>query len=177
MKKAVLLAVGGLLLLVGCGNQGSKQAGIPVKPKWPGQPYHLAFDAKPAKPNKTGVTLPTITFKANPEALVKRATLVVRYDSSGVKTDKLVINQVVLAAFDISGSEGSLSEDTMKIADEGLAHLLTTYCVNGKVKVSVILERSSLSSTPDDSNINDNKLSDWLSTEITFKNPKPHCKI
>ena len=177
MKKAMLLALSTLLLVAGCSSSSDKSAGIPVKPKWKGPAYHLAFDAKPAKPNPSGVTLPDITFKANPDAIERRATLVARFDSSGVKTDKLIINQVVLAAFDISGAEGKVPADAIDLADKGLAHLLTTYCVNGKVKVSVILARSSLSPQPDDAGINDNALSDWISTEADFKNPKKHCTI
>jgi hypothetical protein len=176
VRKIVLSALAGFLLIAGCNNNANK-TGIPVKPKWPGQPYHIAFDTKPVKPNKSGVTIPDVTWDANPDALVRRATMVVRFDSSGVKTDRQVINQVVLAPFDISGAKGSISADNMDLADKGLEHLLETYCVNGKVKVSVILANSSLAPQPDDAGINDNRLSDWLSTEIDFKNPKRHCTI
>ncbi|MDE3201865.1 MAG: hypothetical protein KGN79_13200 [Acidobacteriota bacterium] len=177
MKKAVLLVLSGLLLVAGCNSGSNKSAGIPVKPKWKGPAYHIAFGDKQAKPDKSGVTLPNVTWDANPDAVERRATLVVRFDSSGVKTDKLIVNQVVLAPFDISGTKGSLPADALKYADEGLAHLLTSYCVNGKVKVQIRLEKSSLSPQPSDEGINDNALSDWLSTEIDFKNPKKHCTI
>ena len=187
MRKAILLAEGpGILLagllgaawfLAGCGPSGNSASGIPVTPKWKGPAYRLAFDTKAAKPNPAGVTLPVIDFTANPDALERRATLVVRFDSSGVKTSSLVINQVVLAPFDISGAQGALSADTMDIADQGLAHLLTTYCVKGKVNVSVLLARSSLNPNPTDSDIDYGRLSDWLPTEVVFKNPHPGCKI
>jgi hypothetical protein len=177
VRKTVLLILSGLLLVAGCNSGSNKSAGIPVKPKWKGPNYHIAFGDKQAKPDKSGVTLPAITWDANPDGLVRRATIVARFDSSGVKTDKLIVNQVVLAPFDISGAKGSIDADTMKLVDEGLAHLLTSYCVNGKVKVQVILEKSSLSPQPSDEGINDNALSDWLSTEIDFKNPKKHCTI
>lgn len=176
MKKAILLAMGAVLFLAGCGPQTKEAPGIPVTPKWKGLPYRLAFDTAPAKPNKSGVTLPGIKFTANPDALERRATLVVRYDSSAVKTDKLVINQVILAPFDISGAEGALSADTIDLADQGLAHLLTTYCVNGKVKVTLLLARSSINPHADDGDIQDKQLSDWLSTDVTFKHPHPGCK-
>ncbi len=58
MRKGIILAIGGLLLLVGCGNQADKGPGIPVGPKWKGLPYRLAFDTKAGKPNPSGVTIP-----------------------------------------------------------------------------------------------------------------------
>lgn len=177
MKKAILLAMGAVLFLAGCGPQTKEAPGIPVAPKWKGPAYHLAFDTKPGKPNPSGVTLPGILFTANPDALEKRATLVVRFDSSGVKTDQQVINQVVLAPFDISGADGSLSPDTIDIADKGLAHLFATYCVKGKVKVSVLLARSSLDPNAGDGDIDDKRLSDWLSTDVVFKKAQPGCKL
>ena len=75
-----------------------------LTPKWKGPAYRLAFDTNPAKPNPAGIALPGIKFTANPEALERRVTLVVRYDSSEVKSDNLIINQVILAPFDISGA-------------------------------------------------------------------------
>ncbi len=176
MNKPILLAIGAGVFLAGC-EAGNKEApGIPVN-QWKGPAYRLALDAKPPKPNPSGVTLAYIDFTANPDALERRATLVVRFDSSGVKTDRLVVNQIVLAPFDISGNNGALSADTMDIADKGLAHLFDTYCVKGKVKVSLLLAKSSLNPNPTDSDIDYQRLSDWLSTDVMFKNPHPGCKI
>ncbi|HUA92578.1 MAG TPA: hypothetical protein VL991_08425 [Terracidiphilus sp.] len=177
MRKAILLAMGAMLCLAGCGPEGKEAPGIPVTPKWKGPAYHLAFDTKAAKPNPSGVTLPAIQFTANPDALEKRATLVVRFDSSVVKTENTVMNQVVLAPFDISGDDGALSADTIDIADKGLAHLFSTYCIKGKVNVSVLLARSSLNPNASDSDIDSKRLSDWLSTDVVFKNPHPGCKL
>jgi hypothetical protein len=176
MKKTVLLAMGAVLCAAGCSAGSKDSPGIPVN-TWKGPAYRLAFDTKAPKPNPAGVSLPGISFTANPQALERRATLVVRYDSSGVKTDKLVINQIVLAPFDISGENGALSADTLDIADKGLAHLFTTYCIKGNVKVSVLLARSSLNPNPNDGEIADKSLSDWLSSDVVFKNPHPGCKI
>jgi hypothetical protein len=173
----MLLAMGAVLLfLAGCGPDAKEAPGIPVTPKWQGPTYHLAFDTKAAKPNPAGVTLPDIRFTANPDALEKRATLIVKYDSSAVKTDNQVINQIILAPFDISGADGALSADTMDIADKGLAHLFSTYCLKGKVKVSLLLAQSSLNPNASDDEINDKRLSDWLQTDVVFKNPHPGCK-
>lgn len=173
----MLLATGAVLCLAGCGPETKEAPGIPVTPKWTGPAYHLAFDTKPPKPNPSGVTLPGIQFNANPDGLEKRATLVVKYDSSAVKTESMVINQIILAPFDISGADGALSADTMDIADKGLAHLFTTYCIKGKVKVSAVLARSSLNPHAGDDEINSKRLSDWLSTDVAFKNPHPGCKL
>ena len=175
MKKAILLAIGGVLLLAGCGPQTKQAPGIPTEPKWKGLPYRLAFDAKAPKPNPAGITLPGINFTANPDALERRATLVVRFDPSGIKTDKLIVNQIILAPFDISGAEGKLSDDTLNIADQGLDRLTGAYCMKGKVKVSVALARSSLSPGAEDAEIADKRLSDWLETELPIMKPHKGC--
>ena len=83
MRKGIILAIGGLALLAGCGNQGDKASNVPVEPKWKGAPYRIAFDTQAAKPNPAGVTIPAIKYTANPDALEKRAILVVRFDTSG----------------------------------------------------------------------------------------------
>lgn len=169
MRKAILLAISGIVLLAGCGSQDKKAAGIPVEPKWKGPAYRLAFDTKAPKPDPSGVTLPGIKFTANPDALETRAVLLVRYDSSGVKSDKLIVDQVTLGATDIKGAEGQLSDDYIALADQGLAHLLGVYGVKGKVKVQALLARSSISPTAGPAEIESKKLSDWISTEIEFK--------
>ena len=85
MRKGIILAIGGLALLAGCGSQPGKGFQIPAKPKWQGPTYHIAFDTKATKPNPAGVTIPPITYTGNPDELEKRATLVVRFDSSGAR--------------------------------------------------------------------------------------------
>lgn len=177
MKRAIPLAMGAVLFLAGCGPQAKEAPATPAAPKWQGPAYHLAFDTQAGKPNPAGVTLPAVKFTANPDALERRVTLVIRFDSSVVKTDNEVINQIILAPFDISGADGVLSADTMDQADKGLAHLFTTYCIKGKVKASVLLARSSLSPSASDSEIDQKRLSDWLSTDVAFKNPHPGCKL
>lgn len=175
MKRGIILAIGALAFLAGCQNQGDKAPGIPVVPKWKGSAYRIAFDSKAAKPSPEGITLPPINFTANPDALEKRVTLVVRYDSSGVKTDKLIINQIILVPVDISGEQGTLPADYMEQADKGLAQLTGAYCMAGKVKVTAALARSSLSQQAGDSEIDEKRLSDWLTTEVEIKKPKKGC--
>ncbi|HUD13935.1 MAG TPA: hypothetical protein VMQ56_09805, partial [Terracidiphilus sp.] len=82
MKKGMILVIGGLLLLAGCGNQGNKGAGIPVGPKWKGAPYRIAFDTKAPKPSPTGMNIPAVKFTANPDDLETRADLVVKFAAS-----------------------------------------------------------------------------------------------
>ena len=176
MKRAILMALGGLMLVAGCNSKPDNSAGIPTEPKWKGPAYRLAFDAKAPKPNPVGITLPGVTFTANPDALERRATLVVRFDASGIKTDKLIVNQIILAPFDISGAEGKLSDATLDIADQGLARLTGAYCMKGKVKVSVALARSSLNPGAEDAEIDDKRLSDWLPTELAITKPHTGCK-
>lgn len=177
MKKSIILAIGAIALLAGCKSDAGKEAGIPVEPKWKGPAYRMAFDTAAPKANPAGVALPDIKFTANPEALEHRVTLVVKYDSSEVKSDNMILNQVILSPFDISGAEGKLSADTIEIADKGLAHLMGAYCMKSKVKVSVALARSSLNSMADDAEIQNKVISDWATVEIPYKNLKKGCKM
>jgi hypothetical protein len=176
VKKTIFLAIGGLAFLAGCGNQGDKAPGIPVTPKWKGLPYRLAFDTKAPKPTPDSITLPAINFTANPEALEKRATLIVRYDSSGVKTDKLIVNQMIMGPVNISGEQGTLPADYIEEANKGLTQLTGAYCMAGKVKVSAALEWSSLSPQAGGDEINQKRLSDWVTTEVPIEKPKKGCQ-
>ena len=175
MRNGIILAIGGLALLAGCGNQGDKAANIPVTPKLQGPPYHLAFDTQAAKPNPAGITIPAIKYTGKPDSLEKRASLVVRFDTSVATENGPLVNQMIVAPTDIPGTEGALSADYMDAADQGLARLLGAYCIKGKVKISVALARSSLTSQAGDAELNAKRLSDWLQTEIVFKNPHPKC--
>ena len=174
LRKQILLVMGGLLLVVGCG-QGTKDPGIPVKPKWPGPPYRISFDTKDTKPNPVGITIPPVHFTANPEALETRATLVIRFDTTGAKSSGQVMDQMIMAPVDISGAEGTLPADYMNLTDQGLARLLGAYCMKGKIKMNVALARSSLSPQAGDAEITAKRLSDWLPLELMFKNPHPKC--
>lgn len=171
MRKSILLALAGLALLAGCKDSGNNTSGIPVAPKWKGAAYHLAFDTQPAKP---GDLLPAIKYTANPDAVERRAVLLVKFDSSAVKQQP-VMDQIIMPPNDIVGTEGTLAPEYVASAGKELTNLLKAYCMNGKIKVSVMLARSSLNSHAGDSEIDSKRLSDWLPTEILFKNPHKGC--
>ena len=175
MRKAIILAIAGLVLLAGCGNEGDKAANVPAKPKWQGARYHIAFDTKPAKPNPAGVTIPAINYIAKPDELETRASLVVHFDTSGAAKDQPTQNQMIMAPVDIHGAEGTLPADYMDVTNKNLSKFLAAYCIKGKVKLSVALARSSLSSQAKDAEIDAKRLSDWLPIEVVFKNPHPTC--
>jgi hypothetical protein len=179
LNKPILFAIAALALLAGCGPQ-DKNSGIPVKPKFSGPPYHLALAAPPAKPDKSGITIPPVKYTADPnapeESLDKRAILVVRIDTSGLKSKgQMTMDQIIMGAVDIPGTDGALSADYMAATDQSLATLLEEYCVKGKVKVTVALTRSTLSSTAGDAEIDNKRLTDWLPIDLVFKNPIPGC--
>jgi hypothetical protein len=175
LRNGIILAIGVLALLTGCGNQGNKAADVPVTPKWKGAPYRIAYDTQEAKPNPAGVTIPAIKYTANPDALEKRASLVVKFDTSGATKQGPMMNQMILGPVDISGAEGTLPADYMDLADKGLARFLGAYCIKGKVKISVAIARSSLTSQASDEEVEKKRLSDWLPIEVAFKNPHPGC--
>ena len=178
MRKSIILALGGLALLAGCGNQGDKAANVPAQPKWKGAPYRIAFDTQAAKPNPAGVTIPAVKYTANPDALESRATLVVRFDLSEVSKNANngpTMNKMIMGPVDIHGADGTLPADYMDAASKGLSTFLGAYCVKGKTKISVALARSSLTNQAGDAEVDQKRLSDWLPTEVVFKNPHPKC--
>jgi hypothetical protein len=175
-KEIIILALGGLALLTGC-NMGDKAATAPATPKWKGARYHIAFDTKPTKLNPAGVTIPAVTYVANPkDEFETRATLVIRFDTSGVEKDRPVANKMIMAPVDIHGGEGALPADYMDIANKDLSKFLGAYCMKGMVKLNVALARSSLSNSANDAEVDVKRLSDWLPIEVDFKNPHPNCK-
>ena len=175
MKKGILLALGGLILLAGCDVGNKPAATVPVTPKWKGQPYRIAFDKPAVKPDASGVTIPVVKYTANPDALERRATLVVRFDNSSAKnpTGAPMVNKMIMAPVDIKGEEGMLNTDYMSAANKGLAGILGAYHMNGKIKISVALARSSLTNAAGDTEVDQKRISDWLDGEVTFKNPHP----
>lgn len=177
MRIGIIVAIGGLAFLTGCGNQGNKASNVPIPPKWQGASYHLAFDTQAAKTNRAGVTLPAIKFTANPDDVEKRAILVVRFDASQITKQKEgpVMNQIIMAPTDITGTEGALSADYMDYADKELARYLGAYCVKGKIKITVALARSSLTNQAGEAEINTKRLSDWMPLEVVFKSTHPGC--
>ena len=175
MRKSIIVLIGALVFVAGCGNQGNQASNVPQTPKWKGAPYRLAFDTKPVKPNPAGIALPGIKFTANPDDVETRADLVVQVDTSKVKQASAIPDMMIMAPTDISGSEGALSADYIQLTDKELTKMLAGYCMKGKVKISVALARSTLNMTSTDDQINAKRLSDWTPIELDFKNPHPKC--
>ena len=171
MRNSLILAIVGMAFLVGCKDSGNQTPGIAVAPKWKGAPYRLAFDAQAAKP---GVLLPVVKYTANPEALEKRGTLVVHFDSSEAKKQP-VVDQIIMPPTEIPGAEGALSPEYVSQANKELSNLLGAYCMKGKIKVTIALTRSSLNGNAGAAEIKEKLLSDWTPIEVTFKNTHPGC--
>lgn len=168
MRKAIILAIAGVALLAGCGKQATKTASAPEEPKWKGAPYRISLDTKAAKPSPSGVTIPTVKWTANPDALEKRTSLVVKFDVSKDKNNPSM-SQMIVGPVDISGAEGALPADYMELADKQLAQYLAAYKIKGKFKISVALARSSLNGRAGTAEVDSKRLSDWLDTEVTVK--------
>jgi hypothetical protein len=178
LKYTIVLAIAAFALLTGCGPQD--KGGIPVKPKFTGPPYHLSLAAAPAKPSKSGLTIPPIQYAADPDApadsLATRAILVVRVDTTSVKGKApMTMDQIIMGAVDLPGTGGTLPADYMEATDQGVATLLEEYCVKGNVKMTAALTRSSLSSTAGDAEIDGKLITPWLPISLVFKNPVPGC--
>ena len=174
MKKTVVFVFAALALLAGCNNQANKAASVPDT-RWKGAPYRLEFDTASTKVNPEGVTIPGIKYTANPEAVERRAILVVHFDITGTSKSTPNTNQMVMGPVDISGTDGALPADYMQNANKDLSKFLGAYCVKGKVKISVALARSSLAQQATASELDAKRLSDWLPIEVEFKKPRPGC--
>jgi hypothetical protein len=174
VRKGMILAMAGMVLLAGC-DTGNKPAApkAPPKPKWQ---YQIAFDAAQTKPDPSGLSIPMVKYTAlKADETERRATLVVRFDNSSAKnpTGAPMVNKMIMAPVDIKGEQGTLSADYMSAADKGLASIMGAYHMNGKIKISVALARSSLTNQAGDTEVDQKRLSDWIDGEVTFKNPHP----
>lgn len=175
MRKVIMLAMATLAFLQGCGYEGGKPANAPAAPKWKA-PYHIEFETKAPKPNPSGISLPDLKYTGNPQALERRASLIVRFDASTAKSDQPANDQMIMAAVDLPGTGGTLPADYMDLADKGLAKLLGAYCMKGTVKLNVALVRSSIKPQATDAEIDSKRLTEWLPIQVDFKNPHPKCK-
>ena len=177
MRRGIMLVIAGLAFLAGCGEQGNKASNPPAAPKKVKAPYNLEFDAKAVKPNPAGVTLPAINYTAtSKETMERRASLVVQLDSSATKGDQPSMNQMIMGPADTPDATGTLSAAYMDLADKGVAKMLETNCLNGKVKLNLALVRSSIKPDAGEGELNEKRLTEWMPTEVTFKNPHPKCK-
>ena len=182
VRKGILLAIAALALLAGCGPQGTKTAGTPADTKWKGLPYRLTFDtkavakpdtkaAKTAKASPAVIVIPPTTYIANPEALENRAILVMRFTTGPEQTSHLMVGTPV----DIRGESGALPADYLVQASKSISDYLTAHCIDGKVKVSVALARSSVKPQAEDAEVDSKRLSDWLSFDAVAKKPHSKC--
>jgi len=174
MRRSIILAIAGLAFLEGCGNLGNKPYEPPDTSKWKA-PYVIEFDTKAAKPNPAGVTVPAINYTAKTKTPERRAALIVRLDTSEVKNGKPGTNQLILGAVDVPGTAGTLPANYIDTADKGLAKIFAERCLKGTVKITVALVRSSIKPDADDAEINAKRLSEWVPTQVEFKNPHPKC--
>lgn len=172
LRNGMMLAIVGLTLLAGCKTQGDN---APAKPKVKGPPYHIAFDTQATKPNPAGVTIPAVKYTGDPESLERRAILVVRFDEPAANNGEPMTNQMISYPVDITGTEGTLPADYMAAADKDLSRFLGTYCLKGKINISVALARSSISRQSTQADVDAKRLSDWAPVEVVYKNPHPKC--
>ena len=164
MRKAIILAIGSIALIAGCGSKPDTTASTLAVPKWKGLPYRISFDSKPYK---TGTSIPIVKYTANPDALETRATLVVQFDTSK-DPNSPALSQMIVGPTDIKGVEGALPADFMSLADKQLEQYLKAYKIKGKIKISVALARSSLNGRAGTAEVDSKRLSDWLQTDVAL---------
>ena len=174
MRKGMILAFG-LVLLAGCGNQGNKSSSVPADTKWKGAPYRLTLDTKASKPNPAAVAIPPVSFTANPDALETRAILVMRFSGPPAPNTDPVNHLMIGVPVDVRGEQGSLPADYLDQASKGLTDYLVAHCIQGNVKVSLALARSSVKPLADDAEVDAKRLSDWVPFEVVFKKPHSKC--
>lgn len=173
MRNGVMLAMAGLVFLAGC-EVGGDAPKAPAPAKWKA-PYQIEFDTKAVKPNPSGVAVPGINYTADPNGMERRASMVVRFDASGVKDDDPSKDGFILGPVDVGSATGSLPGSYIELVDKGLAGMLGNRCMKGKVKVKVALVRSSIKPDATEEEIDGKRLTEWLPTEVDFKNPHGKC--
>ena len=174
MSKGIILAMG-LVLLAGCGNQGNKSS-VPVEAKWKGAPYRLTLDTKATKPNPASVSIPPVSYTANPEELVNRAILVIRFAGPATAADPDPATHLVVGTpLDVHGDNGTLPADYLDKASKSLTDYLAARCIQGNVKMSLTLARSSVKPQADQGEVDAKRLSDWVPFEAVFKKPHSKC--
>jgi hypothetical protein len=179
VRKGMILAIG-LVLLAGCGNQGNKSS-VSVEPKWKGAPYRLTLDTKgmdtkAIMPNQASVTIPPVNYTANPDEMVTRAILVIRFAGPATAADTDPATHLIVGTpLDIRGDHGTLPGDYLDKASKGLTDYLAARCIQGNVKMSLALARSSVKPQADDAEVNAKRLSDWVPFEAVFKKPHSKC--
>jgi hypothetical protein len=172
VKNIMFIVLGGLALLAGC-ETGDTVSKAPAPAKWKA-PYRIEFDSKIPKPNPSGVAIPAINYTADSKVLERRAVLIVRLDVSGDK--KPPRDQMIMGPVDIPDPSGTLPANYIELADNGLGKLLADACLKGPVKIKVVLVRSSIKPDAGDGEIDAKKLSEWVPTEVVYKNPHPKCQ-
>ena len=181
MTKTLVSVTAALLFLTGCGSQSNQASNASATRVSKSAPYRLAFGVPSAKPNAAGLTIPPIEFAANPDIaatpdqLESRADLVVQFDTTVPQKQGTVADQMIVGPADISGRYGIFSPYYVEAASKQLSQKLGDDCMNGTVKIAVAITKSSIlpSATPDQ--VNAKRLSDWLPTEVEFKNPNAKC--
>jgi hypothetical protein len=82
---------------------------------------------------------------------------------------------MIMGPVEMPDSTGSLPASYLDSADKGLGKLLANACKKGPLKVKVVLVRSSIRPDAGDGEIDAKRLSDWVTTDVAFKNPHPKC--
>lgn len=174
MRRGIILAIG-LVLLAGCGNQGNKSSSVPVEPKWKGAPYRLTLDTKASKPNQAAIAIPPVAYTANPDALETRAVLVMRFAGPAAADSDPVNHLMIGPPVDIRGDQGTLPAGYLDTASKSVSDYLVAHCIQGNVKVSLALARSSVKPQADDAEVDQMRLSDWMPFSAVFKKPHSKC--
>jgi hypothetical protein len=175
VRKGIILTIAGLVLLAGCGHPADKNSATAAQTKWKGAPYRLTIDTKANKPNPAVITVPSVDYTANPEALETRALLVMKFTAPGAKGSDPVERRMIGTPVDIHGEQGTLPADYMDRESKALSDYLSAACIQGKVTVSMALARSSLNPQATDAEVDAKRLSDWLPFDVVSKKPHSKC--
>ncbi|WP_263351212.1 hypothetical protein [Acidicapsa acidisoli] len=174
MRRGMILTIG-LVLLVGCGSQGNKSSSVPAEPKWKGAPYRLTLDTKASKPNQAAIAIPPVAYTANPDALETRAVLAMRFAGPAAADSDPVNHLMIGPPVDIHGDQGTLPAAYLDTASKSVSDYLVAHCIQGNVKISLALARSSVKPQAEDAEVDDKRLSDWVPFSVVFKKPHSKC--
>ena len=170
MRKAIIITIGALGFLAGCGNQDNSLPAFPFRPSGRALPTisHLArrqpSPTRRASPFRPSSTRPIPTCSRPEPTSSSNSTPRQRRAPAGD-------GPMVMGAVDVSGTEGELPAAYVDKASADLANMLAGYCVKGKVKISVVLTKSSIPLSATSDLVNARRLSDWRRSSSSSRTP------
>lgn len=182
MKKTIAFVTAGVILVMGCDRQVNREtprvptrsdakSGVsPVtssaKPAWTGLPFRIAFEPTAPGTSAQGITVPNITFTANPDTLPMSVLVIARYGVTDTANTNATVNLVRYGPVAISNTVGTITNERMGLS---LTLFFMSEGTTGTGTVFFALAKTNLSASAEQDVVESNRLSEWLPQFIKFE--------